>query len=80
MKNQVSFGGTSFLTVFGKITKTFLQKALTANPRNIGGARLNCRAMQLNVADMAKLHDIIETACDNNMSKSEWVDAIVEKW
>lgn len=83
MKNQVTFSGKGnqvFATVFGCITKSFLKKSLTANPKNIGGAYLNGYEKCLNSADYSQLAEMHRQFCDNNMTKAEQIETIIEKW
>lgn len=83
MKNQVAFSGKGrqvFATVFGCITKTFLSKCLTANPRKIGGAYLNGYHKYLNSADQGQLEAMHRQLCDNNMTKQEQIELIIERW
>ena len=83
MKNQVAFSGKGsqvFATVFGCITKNFLNKCLTANPRKIGGAYLNGYQKYLNAADEYQLEEMHRQLCDTNMTKAEQIETIIKNW
>lgn len=80
MKKAVKKAGTNFYTVFGGMTKAFASKCLTANPRHIGGAYLNSIVSELNSYDEEKFRDMHRHLCDNNMTRREQIEMIVERW